>query len=309
MKVNPLHPVFAAELVGADLTGAPGKELVDLVEDAMARYGVLAIRGAQIDDEQQKAFSRAFGPLELPSRPKGAPPPAGGKLKLAQGMFFAGNLDREGNIIPYASKALDLGRGAERFHTDSSFHAMPTKWSLLKGVETPPPAAGGDTWFVDARAAYEDLPRETKERIEGLVGLHDFWIGRRIAGLKGEITPEMRQSIPFPTIEHDLVRTMPYGRKALFVGGHCIGIKGMSESEGRALVEELYAHATREKYIYRHKWRQWDLVIWDNRCTMHAATPLLTDAYRRDMRRTTINESGPETSALEWMEEQGLLPA
>jgi alpha-ketoglutarate-dependent 2,4-dichlorophenoxyacetate dioxygenase len=107
--------------------------------------------------------------------------------------------------------------------------------------------------------------------------------------------------MPFPAVGHALVRTMPYGRKALYVGGHCVGIEGMGEAEGLALVEQLYAHATQPKYIYRHHWRRWDMTIWDNRCTMHAATPLLSDDYRRDMRRTTINESGPETSALEAM--------
>jgi len=94
---------------------------------------------------------------------------------------------------------------------------------------------------------------------------------------------------------------MPGGRKALFVGGHCVGVKGMDRDEGLALVEALYAHATQDRYVYRHHWRRWDLTIWDNRCTMHAATPLLTDAHRRDMRRTTVNEHGPETTAVEAM--------
>ena len=301
MEVRPLHPIFAAELVGADLTSDPGPELVRTVEDAMARYGVLAIRDAEISDEQQKTFSRAFGPLEIPSRAPGAPDRPAGKRRFDPQIFYAGNLDHNDEIIPYGAEAAKLARGAERFHTDSSFHTMPTKWSLLHGVETPPPSAGGDTWFVDARAAYDDLPGAMKARIENLIGLHDFWEGRRLAGFKAEITPEMRLVIPFPTVSHPLVRTMPYGRKALYIGGHCFGIEGMEAKEGLALIEELYAHATQEKYIYRHPWRRWDLVIWDNRCTMHAATPLLSDAYRRDMRRTTINESGPETSAYEWM--------
>ena len=301
MEVRPLHPLFAAELAGADLTGDPHPELVSLVEDAMARHGVLAIRDAEIEDERHKNFSRAFGPLEIPSRSKDSPDRPQGKRRYTPGMFYAGNIDHDDEIIPYGAEAGKLSKGAERFHTDSSFHTMPTKWSLLHGVETPPPSAGGDTWFVDARAAYDDLPLATKQRIEGLTGIHDFWIGRRRAGLEGEITPEMRRIIPFPTVEHPLVRTMPYGRKTLFVGGHCVGIKGMGEEEGRALIEELYAHATQEKYIYRHHWKRWDIVIWDNRCTMHAATPLLTDAYRRDMRRTTINEGGRETTAYEWM--------
>lgn len=300
MEVTPLHPLFAAELVGADLSREPTPDLVETVEAAMARYGVLVIRDARLSDEQHKRFSRAFGPLEIPSRIPGADRSQGGR-GMDPELFYAGNLDANGEIIPYGSAGYRLAQGAERFHTDSSFHTMPTKWSLLLGHETPPPEAGGDTLFADSRAAYDDLPEATKARIENLSGIHDFWEGRRRAGLKGEITPQMRRIIPFPPVEHPLVRTMPYGRRALFVGGHCIGVAGMDVEVGRELVEDLYTHATQERYVYRHSWRQHDLVIWDNRCTMHAATPLLSNEHRRDMRRTTVNESGPETSAHEWM--------
>jgi alpha-ketoglutarate-dependent 2,4-dichlorophenoxyacetate dioxygenase len=266
----------------------------------MARYGVVVVRDADITDTEHKRFSRAFGPLELPSRLPGSARSMGKRITDPD-LFYAGNLDKDGEIIPYGSDGYKLAQGAERFHTDSSFHTMQTKWSLLAGHETPPPEVGGDTLFVDARAAYDDLDPATKDRIENLVGVHDFWEGRRRAGLKGEITPEMRKIIPFPPVEHPLVRTMPYGRKALYVGGHCIGDVRMEPAEGEALVDKLYAHATHPKKLYRHHWRQHDLVIWDNRCTMHAATPLSSNAYRRDMRRTTINESGPETSAYEAM--------
>jgi alpha-ketoglutarate-dependent 2,4-dichlorophenoxyacetate dioxygenase len=291
--VKPLHPIFAAELIGADLTAEPTAELVDTVEAAMARYGVLVARDARITDAEQIRFSRAFGPLEIPSRPKDAPAPR----RMAPELFGAGNLDREGNIIPYASEARSLSKGAERFHTDSSFHGLPTMWSALLGVETPPPSAGGDTLFADARAAYDDLPEAVTDKIRDLVGIHDFWAGRRLAGFRGEVTDEQRALVPFPAVDHPLVRVLPSGRKTLYIGGHCVGIRGLGEAEGLALLEELYAHATQDRYVYRHHWRQWDLTIWDNRCTMHAATPLLSDRYRRDMRRTTINEYGPETSA------------
>jgi alpha-ketoglutarate-dependent 2,4-dichlorophenoxyacetate dioxygenase len=304
MQVRPLHPLFAAELVGADLTAEPSRELVATVEEAMATYGILVIREARITDEQHKRFSRAFGPLELPSRARDAPLPQG-ILHRDPDLFYAGNLDENGQILPYASDRLKLGKGAERFHTDSSFHAMPTKWSLLLGHETPPPEAGGDTLFADTRAAYDALSDDTKVRIEGLRGIHDFWEGRRRAGLKGEITPEMRRLIPFGPVAHPIVRTVnesgAYGRKALYIGGHCVGVEGMEPDEGNALVEQLYAHAIQDSFVYRHPWRRHDLMIWDNRCTMHAATPLLSNDYPRDMRRTTINESGPETSAYEWM--------
>ena len=301
MQVTPLHPLFAAELSGADLTVAPSAELVATVEAAMDRYGVLVVRGARIDDEQHKRFSRAFGPLELPSRLKDAPAPLPGNRVRDPDLFYAGNLDKNGEIIPYGSEGYKLALGAERLHTDSSFHTMPTTWSLLLRHETPPPEDGADTHFADARAAYDELSEATKRRIANLVGVHDFWEGRRRAGLKGEITSEIRRIIPFGPVGHPIVRTMPYGRKALFVGGHCIGVEGMEPDAGHALVEELYAHASQERFIYRHHWHRHDLVIWDNRCTMHAATPLLSNEFRRDMRRTTVNESGPETSAYEWM--------
>src|SRR5690606_14259542 len=235
---------------------------------------------ARIDDAQHKRFSRAFGPLEIPSRIPGAARPDG-RRALDPDLFYAGNLHKNGEIIAYGSEGYKPAQGAERFHTDSSCHAMPTKWSLLPGHAVPPPEAGGDTKFADARAAYADLPQAMKARIDGLAGIHDFWEGRRYAGLKGEITPEMRRLIPFQPVAHPLVRVMPGGGKALYVGGHCIGVVGMEAEEGRTLVEQLYAHATQAKYVYRHGWRRHDLTIWDNRCTMHAATPLLSNAYRR----------------------------
>jgi alpha-ketoglutarate-dependent 2,4-dichlorophenoxyacetate dioxygenase len=302
MIINPLHPVFAAELIGADLSQEPDRALIDTVEDAMAKYAVLVIRDCKISDAEHVRFSRAFGPLELPSR-GGANATA--PRRIADELFYAGNLNNDGEIMPYKSDALKVARGTERFHTDSSFHTLPTKWSALLGHETPPPEAGGDTCFIDTRAVYDELPQETKDRIDHLVGVHDFWRGRQKSGSVGEVTPEERRRFPFPPVEHPLVRLMPNGRKALYLGGHAAGIKGMEEPEADQLIEELYTFATQPKFIYRHHWRQYDLTIWDNRCTMHAATPLLSDAYRRDMRRTTINESGPETSAVQAMTEAG----
>ena len=289
MIVNPLHPIFAAELVGADLTQPPTPELVRTVEDAMAAHGILVVRDAEVTDEEHIRFSRAFGPLELPPG-MGRPRPV--KRRMAAELFDASNLDENGEIIPYHSERRKLARGAERFHTDSSFNSLPTKWSLLRGVIVPP--EGGDTHFIDTRAVYDDLPEATKVRIEGLVGVHDFWRGRELAGLTG-VTDAQRATMP--AAFHPMVRLMPYGRKSLYVGGHCTGVAGWPEDKGLKLVEELYAFATQEKYIYVHKWRQGDIVIWDNRCTLHRATPLPTDAYKRDVRRTTISEHGPETSS------------
>jgi alpha-ketoglutarate-dependent 2,4-dichlorophenoxyacetate dioxygenase len=289
LTVLPLHPVFAAEITGADLTKAPDEELVLTVEGAMAKYAVSVVRDAGISDDDHIRFSRAFGPLELPPRM--------GRFnaarRLRRELFDASNLDANGEIIPYHSEARKIARGAERFHTDSSFNKLPTKWSLLRGHIVPP--EGGDTHFIDTRAVYDELPEATRQCIDDVVGIHDFWRGReRTSGLTG-VTAEQRAGLP--PVNHPLVRTMPYGRKALYVGGHAVGIVGWPDDEAQVLLDELYAFATQDRFMYVHKWRQDDIVIWDNRCTLHRATPLEGDTYKRDVRRTTINEYGPETSA------------
>jgi alpha-ketoglutarate-dependent 2,4-dichlorophenoxyacetate dioxygenase len=297
ITVNRLHPLFFGEIVGADLKAEPTDALRQVVEDAMGRYGVCVVRQGPISDEEHIRFARLFGPLELPpghsTRPRG---------RMATELFFAGNLDLDGNIKPPTPANQNVGKGAERFHADSSFNPLPSKWSMLRGVECPPPEIGGDTLFADLRSAYDDLPQETKDRIDGMTGIHDFWMGRKHAGL--DVTDEMRASMPMPPVHHPLVRTSANGRKAVFVGGHCVGVVGMSEAEGHALVEQLYDHVTQDKYVHRHHWTVGDIVIWDNRFALHAATPLDSDQYRRDMRRATVNESGDEIDAFEYRRRQ-----
>jgi len=288
LTVHPLHPIFAAEIIGADLTTEPDAGLVRIVADVMDRYAVTIVRDADITDEEHIRFSRAFGPLELP--PGMGRDPA--RRRLRRELFDASNLDINGEIIPYNSDARKLAKGAERFHADSSFNHLPTKWSLLRGHIVPP--EGGDTHFIDTRAVYDALPAETKVRIEDLTGIHDFWRGRERTGVTG-ITEAQRATLP--PVNHRLVRTMPNGRKALYIGGHATGIVGWEEEPALKLLDDLYAFATQEKFIYVHKWKPHDLVIWDNRCTLHRATPFTDDRYKRDVRRTTINEHGPETSS------------
>jgi alpha-ketoglutarate-dependent 2,4-dichlorophenoxyacetate dioxygenase len=290
LVVRPLHPIFAAEILGADLTVPPGPELIDTVEQAMASYAVGVVRDVEPSDEDHIRFSRAFGPLELPpglNRFDGL-----GSRQIAPELFDVSNLDHNNEIIPYASEQRRLARATERFHTDSSFHTLPTKWSLLLGHIVPP--TGGDTHFIDMRAVYDALPGATKAKIEDLAAIHDFWRGRELAGVTG-VTDEMRASMP--PVTQPMVRVMPYGRSSLYIGGHTSGIVGWPEDEALEFLGELYDFATQDRFIYVHKWRPGDLVIWDNRCTMHAATPLPTDAYKRDVRRATINECGPEVSA------------
>jgi len=290
LTVRPLHPIFAAEILGADLSVPPGALLVDTVEQAMAGYAVTVIRDVKASDADHIRFARAFGPLELP--PGLARFDGNEATRIAPELFDLSNLDETGEIIPYASERRRLARATERFHTDSSFHTLPTKWSLLLAHEIPP--EGGDTHFIDTRAVYDALPSETRDRIETLSAVHDFWRGRELLGATG-ITDEMRATMP--PVTHPLVRVMPDGRKSLYIGGHTAGIVGWPDGEALLFLEELYAFATQDKFIYVHKWRPGDLLIWDNRCTLHRATPLETDQYRRDVRRATVNEYGPEVSA------------
>jgi len=285
MQINQLHSRFAAEIIGLDTAAPVTSETVDAFEAAMARYAVCVIRDASLKDEDHIRFSRAFGPLELP--------PSGGK-RIAPELYDVGNLDPNGEIIPPNPQAQAQAVDFERFHTDSPFNSLPTKWSFLLGHVVPP--VGADTEFIDTRAVYEDLPQSMQERIAHLSADHDLFRALQRKGVEfGD--EQMRKA--YPRMTHPLVRISASGRKALYLGWHAVGICGWAQEDGEKLLDELFQLATQPKYIYSHKWRQADMVVWDNRCTMHSATSFERYRFKRDMRRTTINEHGPEVSAIE----------
>lgn len=287
MQTKPLHPLFAAEVIGLDTSVAPSQATIDEFERAMARYAVCVIRNASLNDADHIRFSRAFGPLELPP---------GGRGRIAPELYDISNLDAKGEIIPFDPNAKAQPIDFERFHTDSPFNSQPTKYSFLLAYVAPP--VGADTLFIDTRAVYDDLPQSMKDRIEGLVAEHDMFKALERTGVQfGD--DKMRRM--FPTMPHPLVRTSASGRKALYLGWHAIGIVGWPVKEAQALLDELFAFATQEKYLYAHKWRQGDMVVWDNRCTMHSATSFERYKYKRDCRRTTNNEYGPERVGIEGM--------
>lgn len=292
MQIEPLHPIFGAELIGADLSVPTSPELIDTVEQAMSRYAVLVVRDQQhIGDDDHIRFSRAFGPLELPPRLGLPAPPKGTKRRMRPELFDSSNLTPDGQILAADSAKRTANKGAERFHMDSSYSPLPLKWSLLLGHEIP--HGQGDTEFVDCRHVHAQLPADVKQRIEGLISVHDFFESRRRRGLV-DPTPEMRKLLP--PVQHALVQTAADGRKSLFVGGSGIAILGMDDAQAVALLDELYTFATQPQFVYAHRWRQGDLVIWDNRCTLHRATEFDSFNVRRDVRRTTIHASGPEIS-------------
>jgi alpha-ketoglutarate-dependent 2,4-dichlorophenoxyacetate dioxygenase len=288
LVVNPLHPLFGAELLGADLREPPGPELVKAVNDAMAKHAVLVVRGQKIDDEQHIRFSRAFGPLELP-------PHLGMKAmpkRLRDEMYDVSNLDVNGELLPLESLRHASNKANEEFHSDSSFNSLPTKWSLLMAHIVPPER--GDTLYVDTRAAFDALPADLKAKARSAVAEHYFWKTRGAAGFS--VTDDMKRA--FPPVQHPVVRTIPEsGREALYVGQHTTQIVGWPREEGERFLKELNDFAAQPLFQYAHKWRVGDLVIWDNRCTLHRATGFDVFRFKRDIRRTTINEYGPEISS------------
>lgn len=280
--------MFAAELEGADLRVEPSPELVRTVEQAMETYAVVVVRDQHIDDDQHIRLSRAFGPLELPpnlgmSNRKG---------RLRRELYDASNLDQNGELLSADSPRRKYNRGNELFHTDSSFNDLPTKWSLLLAHVLPP--TRGDTEFTDLRAVYAELPPATQARLEGLVAEHYLWHSRELGGFAA-VTEEMKRLMP--PVRHPVVRTAADGRRTLYIGAHASHVVGWPVEEGRALLQELLTCAAEPRNVYAHKWCDGDLVIWDNRCVLHRATGFDDLRCRRDMRRTTINESGHERAS------------
>ncbi|MEP7313957.1 MAG: TauD/TfdA family dioxygenase [Pseudomonadota bacterium] len=284
MQIKQLHPLFAGEITGLDTSVQITPEEIEAVEAAMAKYAVCVVRDASLTDEDHIRFSRTFGSLELPM---------GGRKRIAPEIFDVGNLDPSGEIIPLDPNAKAQAIDFERFHTDSPFNSLPTKWSLLLCYVTPP--VGGNTDFVDTRAVYDDLSQDMKQKIDNLVADHDLFRALQRTGV--EFGDESLRKA-YPRMPNPLVRTSASGRKALYLGWHAVGIVGWEEKEGLALLDELFAFATQDKYIYSHKYRAGDLIIWDNRCSMHSATSFERFRYKRDVRRTTINEYGPESSGI-----------
>src|SRR3984957_13070308 len=290
LSIRRLAAPFGAEILGADLHQPPTGVLIDAVSAAVAEQAVVVLRDQLITDEEQVRFSRAFGPLELP-------PHMGlrGSLRrrVAPELFDVSNLDENGDFLPLESLRLASNRANEEFHTDSSFNALPTKWSLLSARILPP--FGANTEFVDTRLVYDALPADLKDRAQDAVAEHYFWKTRARAGYT-VITEEMRQAMP--PAQHPLVRVIPEsGRRALYIGNHATHIVGWPRSDGEKFLEEINAFAAQPRFMYSHEWRDGDFVIWDNRCTVHRATQYDVFKYKRDLRRTTINEYGPEISS------------
>jgi alpha-ketoglutarate-dependent 2,4-dichlorophenoxyacetate dioxygenase len=272
-----LTPHFAARIDGADVTRPLDDAAWSTIRTALDEHSVLVFHGAPMDDETQIAFSRRFGPLEVTR-----------SMNPAAGTPFArqSNLDiKTGQVIPPEDRRMIYQLANMLWHSDSSFKAVPSLCSLLSGRIVPP--EGGATEFASARAAYPSLPADLRRRVERAVVVHDFgWSRDQIR--PGFFTAEERAV--YPPVRHPLVRTNPVnGRRSLFLGAHASHVEGLSLEEGRALLRTLLEHVTRPEFCYRHEWEEGDLVVWDNRCVLHRATPYDTTRHHRLMQRTTVS--------------------
>ena len=286
VTIKPLHPVFAGEVWGVDLRQPISRADAKAIDDGMNRYAVLVFHGQDITDEQQIAFSKNFGALEVSSRP--------GTIRkrednrLGAGIADLSNLDKHGKVISADDRNWFFKLGDRLWHSDSSFREVPAKFSMLSGRVLP--SWGGNTEFADMRAAYDALDARTKAEIEDLVCEHSLLHSRGAIGFT-EFTPE--EIANFRPVRQRLVRVHPAtGRKSLFLSSHAGAIEGWSIPEARAFLRELTEHATQRQFVHAHVWRQYDLVIWDNRATMHRACRFDRNEVR-DMRRTTLAGDSP----------------
>jgi alpha-ketoglutarate-dependent 2,4-dichlorophenoxyacetate dioxygenase len=280
-----LHPAFAAEARGVDLRQKIDAATAAAIEDAMNRYAVLVFRDQPIDEAQQMEFTRWFGALD------------GGFGKIAQRktrfqeptLADISNVDLEGRIVSRFDRKLASHFANQLWHSDSSFQPEAAKFSILSGHAVP--SRGGETEFADMRAAYDALPADIKAEVDGLEVEHWALHSRFFLG-DTDYTEAQKNAIP--AVRWPVVRVHPGSqRKTLFIGAHAREIVGLPLPEGRVMLLDLLEHSTRPEFVHRHHWRVGDVVMWDNRCTLHRGRRYDMSERRELRRSTTIETAAP----------------
>jgi alpha-ketoglutarate-dependent 2,4-dichlorophenoxyacetate dioxygenase len=286
-----LHPGFAGEVSGVDLTRLVAAADVAAIEAGMDRHGVLVLPGQNLTDAQQVAYTRNFGEIELAVNSNVTQEQ---DRRIDVHLADVSNLDRDNRIFARDDRRRMFNLGNQLWHSDASFRVVPAKYSLLSGRAIP--SWGGNTEFSDMRAAYDALDATTKADIEDLVCEHSLIYSRGQLGFEEFSAEEL---VRFKPVRHRLVRTHPVtGRKSIFLSSHIGAIVGWPVPEARAFIRDLTEHATHENFVYAHRWRRYDLVIWDNRQTMHRARRFADTGEVRDMRRTTVKGDGPTAAQI-----------
>lgn len=276
LEVQKLHPTLALEVIGLRLWEHLDDTVVSELRRLYARHGVLVFRRQALSEAELTAFCALFGPLELTVRSDWASPTTPEVTVLS-------NL-KDGLGRPIGG----LGDGELQWHSDQSYMLTPATGAALYALELPP--AGGETFWVDLRAAYAGLPRQLRAKISGKRGIFDYT--KRLAGYGRETDQQISEEAKrlTPPVTHALVRSHPEtGDRSLYLDSTTtVGIDYMDTASGLALLDELYEAATRDEFVYAHQWQVGDLVVWDNGFTMHRRTPFESGA-RRLMKRLTMN--------------------
>ena len=281
LAIYPITPTFAAEIGDIDLSRPLDAETVAAIKQAFWDYGVLVFPAQELSEERHIDFAKYIGPIEPAI---GAYRP-GIKLRLRPDIVDVSNLNSRNEIWGEKSKVRLLNLGNRLWHTDSSFKYLPARASILYGRSIAP--FGGHTEFADMRAAYDALPDAMKRRLDGMIAEHALAYSRRRTGFTlGEA--DMKELPPVPQM---MVRTLPEnGRRSLYIASHIGRIYGMDDAAAMELVDQLIAHATQRQFVYTHRWRVNDLVMWDDRCTMHRGTGFDDLRFTRDMQRATVSD-------------------
>jgi alpha-ketoglutarate-dependent 2,4-dichlorophenoxyacetate dioxygenase len=281
ISIQPIHQGFAAEVTGVDCSSPLSPADTAAIEAGMDRYAVLVFRDQPLSDQQQIDFTQNFGELEGYT--------AGGHIRkkndsrLGPSMADFSNLDKSGKIMSDQDRVWFFKLGDRLWHSDSSFRPIPARYSLLSARILP--SWGANTEFADMRAAYDALDARTKNEVEDLICEHSLMFSREAIGFV-DLTPEERDA--FRPVRQRLVRIHPVtGRKSLFLSAHAGTILGWTIPEARMFLRDLTESATQERFVYSHTWRVNDLVVWDNRTTMHRARRFDRNEIR-DVRRTTL---------------------
>jgi alpha-ketoglutarate-dependent 2,4-dichlorophenoxyacetate dioxygenase len=285
MTVYPVTEHFAAEIGDIDLSTPLPEQSRGEIEAAFNRYSVLVFPDQRLSTAQHLDFARNFGPLETTIHATRSD----AKLRVRAEIADVSNLVVGEEIWGEQSRKRMFEMGNRMWHTDSSFRRLPAKASLLYARSIPP--LGGQTEFADMRAAYDALTHEMKQRLRGLVAEHAIMYSRKKLGFT-DFSDEEKQTLP-PVPQALVRRHAGSGRMGLYLASHAGRIFDMKEEEGQALLQQLIDHSTQRQFVYMHRWRVHDLVMWDNRCTMHRGKGYDDLRWPRDMQRATVSDVAP----------------
>ena len=290
VSIYPFTPDFGAEIGDIDLAQALSIDDRKAIEAAFWKYAVLVFPAQEINSDQHVAFASLFGPME-PNINSYADEVK--KDRIDSRVSDVSNLDHDNRILPAESRKRQSGLANRLWHTDSSFRHVPARASLLYSRQVAP--IGGHTQFADLRAAWDALPPDMQQRLDGLVAEHSIFHSRASIGFTDY---SARERAALPGALQLLVRTIPEsGRRSLYLAAHAFRVVGMTDAEALALIARLMAHATQRQFVHTHRWRANDLVMWDNRCTMHRGTEYDERRWKRDMHRATVSDVGNSLDA------------